>query len=406
VRRRSVTSLGETAGDGNSASSSAITRRGTGPQAAVAGDAIGGGGQGQGQGQGQVAGPDGLTSATPVTTRPVGRNTKRSQSRFAPSNWRVRWRLAAVIAIPTIAAAVLGAVQISNSASNYQAFGRVQTLVNLNAAVVQLSQNLEDERDKTAGYVASGSVGSQRNDFNAVRQAQQNTDAAANVVRQDAKAVPLGGGSGFQSGTVQDLAALLAALNDLQNIRSVAVSSSLPWDQVVRVYTTNVIDVANTFSGAVGNGANDADLQGNVTTLAALLRAENQMSVQRAILFAALNSVPPTLAPADLASLSAAQTQEAAELADFKAFTNETENGLWENTVAGTQVDQAAQEEQLAVSIAQTSPGTPLTAHNSNLSAQQWYTNMTARIDRNRQVINGPGGNGLVSQITARANTL
>jgi signal transduction histidine kinase len=341
-----------------------------------------------------------------VTTRPVSRNTKRSQSRFAPSNWRVRWRLAAVIAIPTIAAAVLGAVQISNSANSYEAFGRVQTLVNLNAAVVQLSQNLEDERDQTAGYVASGSMGSQRTDINAVHQAWHNTDAAANVVRQDAKAVPLGGGSAFQSGTVQDLAALLAALNDLQNIRQVATSSALPWDQVVRVYTTNVVDVANTFSGAVGNGANDADLQGNVTTLAALLRAENQMSVQRAILYAALNTNPPVLAPADLASLSAAQTQEGAELADFRAFTNETENGLWENTVAGTNVDQAAQEEQLAISIAQTTPGTPLTAHNSNLNAPLWYQNMSTRIDRNRQVINGTGGNGLVSQITSRANTL
>ena len=402
MRRRSVTSLGETAGDGNSASPSAIAGRGTGPAAAVASEVIGA----QGQGQGPVPGPDGLTSAPPVTTRPVSRNTKRSQSRFAPSNWRVRWRLAAVIAIPTIAAAVLGAVQISNSANSYQAFGRVQTLVNLNAAVVQLTQNLEDERDQTAGYVASGAMGSQRGDINTVRQAWQKTDATASVVKQDAKAVPLGGGSGFQSGTVQDLSALLAALNDLQNIRQVATSSALPWDQVVRVYTTNVIDVANTFSGAVGNGANDADLQGNVTTLAALLRAENQMSVQRAILFAALNTNPPTLAPADLASLSAAQTQEAAELADFKAFTNETENGLWENTVAGTQVDQAAQEEQLAVSIAQTTPGTPLTAHNSNLTAPLWYTNMTARIDRNRQVINGTGGNGLVSQITSRANTL
>ncbi len=340
-----------------------------------------------------------------MTTRPTaGQNAKRSQSRFAPSNWRVRWRLAAVIAIPTIAAAVLGAVQISSYASNYQAFGRVQTLVNLNAAVVQLTQSLEDERDQTAGYVASGSVGSQRTDIGAVRAAQQSTDAAAKVVQQDAQAVI--GGSGFQAGTVQDLQALLAALNDLANIRSVAINSSLPWDQVVRVYTTNVINVANTFSGAVGNGANDANLQGNVTTLAALLRAENQMSVQRAILFAALSSVPPVLTPEDLASLIQAQTQEQAELADFKAFTGESENGLWENTVAGTQVDQAAQEEQLAISVAQSTPSALLTSHNSGLGGQQWYTNMSARIDRNREVVNGLGSNGLVAQITSRANTL
>ena len=45
----------------------------------------------------------------------------------------------------------------------------------------------------------------------------------------------------------------------------------------------------------LGNGANDAGLQGNVTTLGALLRNENQVAVQRAILYAALMSPQGTL---------------------------------------------------------------------------------------------------------------
>jgi signal transduction histidine kinase len=399
VRRRSVTSLGETAEDGNSASPSAVARRGTGPEAVLATGTPGTGTQTPG-------GPQ-APAATPPAARPgPGRQAPKTRSRFAPSNWRVRWRLAAVIAIPTIAAAVLGALQISSDAGNYQAFGRVQTLVNLNTAVVQLTQNLEDERDKSAGYVGSGRIPAELGPVSATRAATN-----ATILTVQAAANAIGSGGGFQAGTVQDLNALLASINDLSNIRSVVTASKLPAAQVVRVYTNNLIDVANTFSAAVGSGANDANLQGNVTTLATLLRAENQMSVQRAILFAALSNVPPVLGPEDLSTLQQAATEEAAQEADFKASASQTEFGLFSNTVAGTQVDSAAEEEQLAITLASTpgtaaNPSTPLTAHNSGLNAGDWYNNMSARINDTRRVTNGLGPSSLVDQISSRASAL
>jgi uncharacterized membrane protein len=61
-----------------------------------------------------------------------------------------RWRLVAVVAVPTVLAAVLGGLQISSNVSNYVASGRVQHLAQLNAAVVTLTQDLEDERDLSA----------------------------------------------------------------------------------------------------------------------------------------------------------------------------------------------------------------------------------------------------------------
>ena len=408
MRRRSVTSLGETAEEGNSASPSAVARRGTGPEAALtAGNpGTGAGTPGTGtQTPGTGAQPPGgaqVASATAVTTRSLaGRQSRRPGSRFAPSNWRVRWRLAAVIAIPTIAAAVLGAVQISSDASNYQAFGRVQTLVNLNAEVVQLTQNLEDERDLSAGYVASGRIPAM---LGAVSAAQAKTNAAINTVKANSAAVV--NGSGFQAGTVQDLNALLASINDLTDIRTVAINSKLPAPKVIQVYTNNVIDIANTFSGAVGNGANDANLQGNVTTLTTLLRAENEMSVQRATLYAALNSAPPELAPEELTNLQQAAQQENTEEQDFQASASQAELGLFNNTVAGAAVDAAAQEQSLATSMATASTTTPLTAHNSNLDATTWYNNQTQRILDTRKVTSGLGSAGLVNQITSRANAL
>ncbi len=118
-----------------------------------------------GQGQAGPGGPAGLPVPVSSVRRggvaPSGGNggsgsAPRRGSRLSLSNWRVRWRLIAIIAVPTVTAMVLGGIQIGNSVSNYVAFQRVQTLANLNALVVQGAAELADERDDTAGFVASG----------------------------------------------------------------------------------------------------------------------------------------------------------------------------------------------------------------------------------------------------------
>jgi hypothetical protein len=49
----------------------------------------------------------------PVRTGPTRtRRPAQARSRFALSNWRVRWRLAAMIAVPTAIAAILGGLTI------------------------------------------------------------------------------------------------------------------------------------------------------------------------------------------------------------------------------------------------------------------------------------------------------
>ena len=82
-----------------------------------------------------------------------------SGARPAVGSPRMRWRLAVVIAVPTVIAAVLGALQISSGMSSAAASGRDQQLAQLNAAVVTLTQDLEDERDLSAGYAAHKRAG-------------------------------------------------------------------------------------------------------------------------------------------------------------------------------------------------------------------------------------------------------
>jgi hypothetical protein len=75
----------------------------------------------------------------------------------------------------------------------------------------------------------------------------------------------------------------------------------------------NFIGPADTFSAVAGGDTGDASLQRTVTTLAALLRVENEQSVQRAILYAALSAQPPVLVPDDRISLLQAAAQKQAE---------------------------------------------------------------------------------------------
>ncbi|MGH3255360.1 MAG: nitrate- and nitrite sensing domain-containing protein [Streptosporangiaceae bacterium] len=334
----------------------------------------------------------------PGAPRPVGTGTARARrsaqarSRFALANWRVRWRLAAMIAVPTAIAAILGGLTIYSDIQGSAASGRVQHLAQLNASVVQLTQALEDERDLSAGYAANRGPGGAAI-LTQLKAAQTVTSNDVSAVENQANGVTTG--AGYQASTVGDLTTLLNSLQDLPSDRTNVVSTSFPAAEVIRVYTGNIIQAANNFSASVGAGANDAQLQGDVTTLGALLRVENEKSVQRAILFAALSSPSKTLQSGDLTNLNQAYEQETAELADFDASTNEAEQENYTNTVSGSQVDLAATEETLAQSTA----GTPLSLH--GLTGAQWYTNMKFTIGQTRKV-----ADELVTNISSRANSL
>ncbi len=327
-------------------------------------------------------------------THPHPRRPGSSRSRFALVNWRVRWRLAAIIAVPSLTAAVLGALTISGDINNWQATGRVQHLAQLNADVVRLSQKLEDELNVSAAYAATrpgnGAPTAE------LKQAQSATDGAASAVVNDSPGVTTG--AGYQPGTVQNLNAVLASINDLANVRKGVTDSQFPPSQIVRVYSGNLIVPANTFSAAIGTGANDASLQGNVTTLGALLRNENQVSVQRALLYAALKSPQGTLRSEDLTTLEQAHEQAVADLADFNASTDTAEQQNYSNTVSGAPVDVASSNEILAEQITTNTPSVPL---RNQLSARNWNADMTTTLTDTQTV-----ANGLTTAITGRADTL
>jgi signal transduction histidine kinase len=329
-----------------------------------------------------------------------GRITVRHKSRMALSNWRVRWRLVAIIAVPTITALILGAIQIASSVDNYTSFKRVQTLANLNALVVKAAGDLADERDLTAGYVAAGRPASIQT---LVINAQKATSNTLNQVKAQGAAI----GSGYRAQTVLDLQnGVLAGISDLSQIRIAALDTRYPPLAIIQSYDS-LITAFDTFSNDIATGTGNDTLQTDVSVLNALLRMEDDASLQRADLYQALISPQPALTPVALGDLEQAEEQQKADLNQFTAVASVDESQFFNNTVSGQPVDEAESEESLAIAV--TSKNLPLSIGTqqtcgTGTPASCWWSTQSRQIQLMRQVSSGPGG--LVGQITAQANSL
>ena len=318
----------------------------------------------------------------------------RGNSRLALSNWRVRWRLLALIIVPTVAAVILGGLRISSAASSAVAFKRTENLAVLNSNIIRLAQNMEDERDFTAGWIAAGRPLGTAPIYTDLLNQRSQTDEAVQQVTGDANNI----GAGYSPAIRQSLSAVLARISDIEQLRNATTppAGQISVQPLIGDYT-NSIDTLLTFASMTGAGASDATLSNDVVTLTALARAENQASEQRGTLFGALTA--QQFPPQGLQALQSEQAQEAAAEQDFQSSATLPEQQLFQNTVSGPKVDQAAFEEQVATQTSNNgsvSIGVPAAS-----AASAWFTNMTTTVQDMRVV-----ENKLMSSILDRSRSL
>ena len=318
-------------------------------------------------------------------------------SRFAVSNWRVRWRLLALIVIPTLAAVILGGLRISSAASSAVAFKRTEQLAVLNSDIIRLAQSMEDERDLTAGYIASGHPTGTDPLYTALLNQRSATNEAVQQVTGDANNI----GPSYSASIRQFLNSVLARISDLDQLRNTSTppaGGNIPALPLIKDYTNSIATLL-TFTSMSGTGTSDAQLSNDVTTLTALARAEDQASEQRGTLYAAL--LAHQFPPQGLTTLQSAQAQQAAAQQDFQSSASLAEQQLFQNTVSGTPVDQAAFEEQAAISTSNNGSvgiGAPPAGIDP---ATEWYGNMTFTVGKMRTV-----ESQLLNNIVARSRAL
>jgi signal transduction histidine kinase len=322
------------------------------------------------------------------TTHPHPRRPGSARSRFALSNWRVQWRLALLIAVPFLTAAVLGAVAINGDVNNWQTTGRVQHLAQLNSAVVKYIAALEDERDYSVASTANRAGFSAR-----LRAAERVTDTVAAEIHALVNGITVGGG--YQLVAVQAANAVQVGVETLPFVREAVADPLFPASAITQVYTVNIIQPANTLTSVVGNEASGTDLRRDVIALGALLQVQDSTSVQRAILLRAVSFPQPSLSSDDDASLQQAQRQEAVDLTNFNASVDPAEQRYYTDTVSGPPVGRTGHEESLALALLPgASSAHPLTPANARtLAAANVNDDMSFTIGKVRQVADELNGN-------------
>ncbi len=305
------------------------------------------------------------------------RSADRKRSRFALRNWRVSWRLIALIAIPTVTAMAFGGVRIQEAMRSASSYQRVETLAELGQSVTRLANAMEDERDQLAGYIASNRP---RPLPPSITQAYRTTSLAADQVSTLARAI----GPSYSAQVQNDLAAVLDRLDDLEHYRSAATTSRAPALTVIDDYSEAIADLF-TLNDQIAQGSSDPTLANNVRALGALSRTEDQATQQRGILYAAL--LAGQFDPGAAAALTSAQSQQAAEFAEFQSDASIDEQQIYSDTVAGPDVDEAqAMELQAIASGSSPSGNLSVTVPGNQSPSATWYTDMSRYVDDIRHV--------------------
>jgi signal transduction histidine kinase len=313
----------------------------------------------------------------PQEGEPRAAGRKKSGSRFALRNWRVSWRLIALIAIPTVTAMAFGGVRIQEAMRSASSYQRVQTLAELGQSITRLANAMEDERDQLAGYIANNR---QPTPLPAsITKAYQATTLAADQVSTQARAI----GPSYSAQVQNDLAAVRDRIDDLGHYRSAATDSRAPSLTVIEDYSEAIADLF-TLNDQIAQGSADPTLANNVRALGALSRTVDQASQQRGILYAAL--IQQQFDPGAATALTSAQSQQAAEFAEFSSDASIDQQQAYSDTVAGPAVDDAQAMELQAIASGANGGALDVTVPSGQTASATWYTDMSTYVKDIRDV--------------------
>ncbi|MCW2863153.1 MAG: hypothetical protein JWP48_4861, partial [Actinoallomurus sp.] len=293
--------------------------------------------------------------------------------RLRLSNWRVRWRLVALILVPTLVAVVLGGLRVSTAVGSAQAYGRLERLAQLGRGVGVLVHEVGAERDLTAGYIAGGRRATQ---LGSVQHQYPKVDAAASSVR----AMAAGVDTSYGSQVVASITTMRSRLNSLQYLRSNAIKTQMPAPSVIEVYSESISDLLG-FNDILTQGAADPKLAQTARAMAGVSRAKEQASEQRGILYASL--VHGSLSTTDLSSIAAARSGEDSGIAAFRDAATPEQRQLYDDTVIGQQVDTYEEFHVRAIALGLTGQA----AQHLDLDpagsgdADEWLKAATSKID-------------------------
>ncbi|WP_327086848.1 nitrate- and nitrite sensing domain-containing protein [Nonomuraea sp. NBC_01738] len=287
----------------------------------------------------------------------------------------MRWRLIALIAVPTAVGVWIGGLQIVDSIGRANEYQRVLEKAELGDSITELVHELSLERDRAVAFVAAGrrkgAEGELRSTFSPV-------DVAAGKFKQKAAAITGAHGESIRLLVQQ----MQGRLGEISFARDTVIKSQLPALPTMRKYS-QIIDVLQKFHDEIGQGDVDETLSNSVRAFSALTRAKDAASQQRGLLAAA--ATVGRFQTGEQDAFVAARAQQESEVAAFKAIASIDELQFFEDTVTGADVDRAELFRLRA--LAQAASGSRLDLDPKvRTDADRWFESITGTIDGMRTV--------------------
>ncbi|MEW9556538.1 nitrate- and nitrite sensing domain-containing protein [Nonomuraea sp. NPDC050783] len=309
-------------------------------------------------------------------------------SPLALRNWRVRTRLIALIAIPTIVAVVLGALRVTSSigsAQQYQVVGEVNGLI---TQVGELVRDLGLERDLASRYAAAGRTGAARDRLTGQ---QGIVDVSVNRVLSRAKTTE----ADLSEIGRRALERVRTRLSQLRALRDTAIKSQLPPLPTMEKYSETIADLLQLYD-ELAQGASDEQLISTSAALRSIARAEEEASKQRALLGIALER--GSFEETEFNAFLDAGSKRNSERAAFRSAATLQQRQMFDDTVANLKVgraefyiDRAVLLHNNAVGVASGNnvAGTRYLRRldtSSNDDANLWFDSISETVDRLHQV--------------------
>ncbi|MFG2243925.1 nitrate- and nitrite sensing domain-containing protein [Spirillospora sp. NPDC048823] len=283
----------------------------------------------------------------------------------------MRTRLFALIAVPTIVAALLAGYRVQVSMDDADAFRRTGEMATLGKELTALAHEVENERDAMAGRAAGGQRAIDADDLKARQEA---VDAAARKVQDAAADVEVN-----SPGLELALGNVLDRVSDLPALR--ALSARLAPGPIIDKYG-EFIDDFSSYHLLVSQDAPTPELAQSALALADLAGAKEAASRERAIIGAALWEA--RFSPLDRAEVDDARADLNTSVQAFRSSATAGQLQLFEDTVTGPELDRAEVTRLRTLAVADATPG--LRVRLGNGVARNWTSDSSARINKLRTV--------------------
>ncbi len=262
-----------------------------------------------------------------------------------PSNWRVRTKLIAILAVPIIAILVNASVGANTVLTSTRDVNRAQDMVEISQAATTLVFALEQERTYTVGYVAlrgaQSSLDSGKSALDSVKTRQTQVDEAARKYEESVR----GQQDAFTEQTRTALQAVADRLSHRANVRATALTLTSP--DSVQVAYTGMIDSLVKLAALIPQGQDDATLNADTDALDAVIRAREQLAAQQALILGVLRK--GHFDNTDYRLFVGFGTERESQISRFEAVASAAQAGVYRATVTGQDVSKTSNEVQAAL---------------------------------------------------------